>query len=60
METEQITIKIEFENTQTQTTEVFTEQTTSNPITLDTTIDSVLDAQKIVNAQLTEKIKSQK
>ena len=60
MTAEQITIKIEFENTETNTTETFVNKTTTEPISLDTTISTVLEAQQIVNTQLTDKIKQSK
>ena len=60
MTTEQITIKIEFENTETNTTETFVNKTTTEPFSLDTTISTVLEAQQIVNTQLTDKIKQSK
>lgn len=57
---EQITIKIEFQNKETNTTETFINKTTNEPITIDSTISTVLEAQQIVNTQLTEKIKQLK
>ena len=57
---EQITIKIEFQNKETNTTETFIDKTTNEPITIDSTISTVLEAQQIVNTQLTEKIKQSK
>ena len=51
---------IEFENTTENTSEVLVNQQTEQPITIDTTIESVLEAQQFVNSTLTEKMKQQK
>ena len=55
-----VTLQIEFENTVEQTKETFVRKEKSEQVTIDDTIENVLEAQNIVNTQLTEKMKQKK
>ena len=56
----QITIKIEIEQTATETTDVLFEQTSNEQVTIDTSLENIHIAQNIVNTKLTEMIKQTK